>query len=207
MRLTVKQLKNRDPGSGLAVIDREALSDLGVTSGDFVTIEGRDGSRSIARVWPSDSSDAGRGTIRIDGQLRRAANVSIDDQVTVEPTEVEPAERVTLALPGNVRVRGDLSSHLHERLLDQAVTAGQTVAFSLGFGALSGRSSRRVPLRVVDTNRTAPSSSRTPPTSNWPNGAQRKSPRNPRRWTERPQRRSHTRISVVSTTNSNGSGR
>jgi hypothetical protein len=27
MRLTVKQLKNRDPGSGMAVIDREAQRD------------------------------------------------------------------------------------------------------------------------------------------------------------------------------------
>ena len=39
MRLTVKQLKNRDPGSGMAVIDREALQGIGVSSGDFVAIE------------------------------------------------------------------------------------------------------------------------------------------------------------------------
>ena len=55
MRLTVKQLKNRDPGSGMAVIDREALGELGVSSGDFVAIEGRDGGRAVARVWPSNS--------------------------------------------------------------------------------------------------------------------------------------------------------
>ena len=75
MRLTVKQLKNRDPGSRLAVIDREQLADLGVSSGDFVAIEGRDGERAVAQVWPSDSSDAGRGIVRIDGQLRQAAGV------------------------------------------------------------------------------------------------------------------------------------
>lgn len=39
MRLTVKPLKNRDPGSGMAVIDRTVLDDLGVSSGDFVAIE------------------------------------------------------------------------------------------------------------------------------------------------------------------------
>ncbi|MGB9966219.1 CDC48 family AAA ATPase [Halobacterium sp. CBA1126] len=151
MRLTVKQLKNRDPGSGMAVIDREALQELGVSSGDFVAIEGRDGGRTVARVWPSNTSDAGHGIIRIDGQLRQAANVSIDDRVEVEKTEVEPADRVTVALPQNLRIRGDLSSHLREHLTDQAVTAGQTVAFPIGFGMFSGRSGRRIPLTVVDT--------------------------------------------------------
>ncbi|RJX43924.1 hypothetical protein DM826_04375 [Halonotius aquaticus] len=126
MQLSVKQLKNRDPGSGMAVIDREALGDLGVSSGDFVAIEGRDGGRAVARVWPSDSGDAGRGIIRIDGQLRAAANVSIDNQVTVEPTDVAPAERVRVALPDAVGVRGDLSSHIREQLTDHAVTAGDT---------------------------------------------------------------------------------
>ena len=151
MQLSVKQLKNRDPGSGMAVIDREALGELGVASGDFVAIAGRDGNRAVARVWPSDSGDAGRGIIRIDGQLRAAANVSIDDQVSVEPTDVAPAERVRVALPEGIRVRGDLTAHIREQLTDHAVTAGDTVALPLGFGLLSGQGNRRVPLRIVDT--------------------------------------------------------
>ncbi len=150
MRLTVKQLKNRDPGSGMAVIDREALGDLGVSSGDFVAIEGRDG-RAVARVWPSDTSDAGRGIIRIDGQLRQAAGANIDDRVEVEETAVEPAERVTVALPSNLRVRGDLGSHLRQQLADQAVTAGQTVAVPFGLGSFAAGSGRRVPLKIVAT--------------------------------------------------------
>jgi transitional endoplasmic reticulum ATPase len=118
MRLTVKQLTDREPGSGMAVIDREALSTLGVKSGEFVAIEGRDGGRAVARVWPSDSGDAGRRLIRIDGQLRRAANVGIDDHVTVERAEVAPADRVRVTLPGNVRIRGDLESHVRDKLAD-----------------------------------------------------------------------------------------
>ena len=151
MRLTVKQLKNREPGSGMAVIDRDALREIGVSSGDFVAVEGREGGQTVARVWPSDTSDAGHGIIRIDGQLRQAANVSIDDRVEVERTEVEPADRITVALAQNLQIRGDLSSHLREHLVDQAVTAGQTVAFPIGFGMFSGRSGRRISLTVVDT--------------------------------------------------------
>ncbi len=81
MRLTVKRLKNCDPGNGMAVIDREALRELGVSSGDFVTVRGRDGGTAVARAWPSDASDAGRSVVRIDGQLRRAAGVGIDERV------------------------------------------------------------------------------------------------------------------------------
>lgn len=36
MQLSVNQLKNRDPGTGMAVIDREALGELGVSGDNFV---------------------------------------------------------------------------------------------------------------------------------------------------------------------------
>ena len=155
MRLAVKQLKNRDPGSGMAVVDRTALSELGVSSGDFVAIEGEDG-RAVARVWPSDASDAGRGILRIDGQLRQAAGARIDDRVSVEPTEVQPAERLTIALPQNLRLRGDVESYVRDELVDQAVTRGQQIPLRIGFGTLSTRSNRRVPIQIVDTEPSGP---------------------------------------------------
>jgi transitional endoplasmic reticulum ATPase len=73
MRLTAKQLENRDPGSGMAVVDRDALPALGASSGNFVAIEGREGGRTVARVWPSDRSDAGRGVAFVDTAPARAA--------------------------------------------------------------------------------------------------------------------------------------
>ena len=151
MKLTVKQLKNREPGSGMAVIDREALGELGASSGDFVAIHGRDDGQAIARVWPSDRSDAGRGYVRIDGAVRRRANARIDDRVTVEPVEVRPAERIRVALPGDLRIRGDLGPHLRERLVDQAVEPGQAIGLRIGVGPFSGRSRRRLPVQVVET--------------------------------------------------------
>ncbi|MEF8852149.1 MAG: hypothetical protein V5A44_05930 [Haloarculaceae archaeon] len=40
MRLTVKPLKKREPGDGMAVIDRQALGEAGLSGGDFVAVEG-----------------------------------------------------------------------------------------------------------------------------------------------------------------------
>ncbi|WP_290811811.1 AAA family ATPase, partial [Halovivax sp.] len=151
MKLTVKPLKRKDTGRGLASIDREAMANLGVSSGEFVTVEGRDG-RVVARVWPGRSADSGRGVVRIDGELRNAAGVRIDDRVEVEAADVEVAERVAVAFPENVRLQGDLGSYLRDRLSDRAVTAGDRLALSVGFGLLSGRGGRRLPITVVDTD-------------------------------------------------------
>ncbi|QLK25561.1 CDC48 family AAA ATPase [Natrinema zhouii] len=150
MRLRVKPLKRKDAGSGLAAIDREMMAELGVSSGEFVALEGPEG-RVVARVWPGRSEDTGRGIVRIDGQLRQAAGVRIDDAVDVEAADVEPAERVTLALPENVRIQGDVGSYLKDKLSERAVSPGDTFSLSLGFGLLSTRSGRRLPVTVVDT--------------------------------------------------------
>ena len=151
MKLTVKQLKDRDPGSGTAVIDRTALADLGVSSGDFVAIEGREDGRTVAQVWPSDERDAGQGIVRIDGELRQAAGVSIDGRVTVTPTDVADARRVEVAVPESVQARGTIASRVREHLADRAVAAGQTVGSSVGIGLQSHGSSRH-PIHVADTH-------------------------------------------------------
>ncbi len=150
MDLIVKPLKRKDTGRGLASIDREAMADLGVASGEFVAIDGPEGS-VVARVWPGRSADSGRGTIRIDGELRNAAGVRIDDRVTVESADVESAERVSVAFPSSVRLRGDLGSYLRDQLSDRAVAAGDRLAVPLGFGILSDRSGHRLPVTIVDT--------------------------------------------------------
>ena len=155
MRLRVKPRKRKDEGSGLAAIDRESMRELGVSSGEFVAIEGRDG-RAVARVWPGRSEDSGRSIVRIDGHLRQAAGATVDDAVDVEPVDVEPvdvepADRVAVALPEGLRVRGDLGSYLRDELADRAVSAGDTVLLAFGFGLLSGHGGRRVPVAVVDT--------------------------------------------------------
>ena len=117
MQLRVQPLDGRNAGRGLAAIDRETMDELGVSSGEFVAIEGRDG-RVIARVWPGRSEDSSRGIVRIDGQLRQAVGARIDDAVSVEPADVEPAKRVTVALPENVRIRGDIGSYLEDKLTE-----------------------------------------------------------------------------------------
>jgi len=151
MKLTVKPMKQSEAGRGLAAIDREAMRELDLENGDYVLIEGREG-RAVARVWPGYPSDTGDGVIRIDGRLRQEADVGIDDNVAVEKADVKPASAITVALPQNLRIRGDVAPHIRDRLSGRPVTKGQTVPVSFGFGGLAAVSGQQLPVKIAETD-------------------------------------------------------
>jgi transitional endoplasmic reticulum ATPase len=150
MKLTVKPLKQKDAGRGLAAVDRAAMREMGLENGDYILIEGPEG-RAVARVWPGYPEDEGSGVIRVDGRLRQEADVGVDDRVEVAPAEVNPATSITVALPQNLRIRGNIAPHIRDKLSGQAVTKGQRVPFSLGLGPLSSMSGQKIPLKVAET--------------------------------------------------------
>jgi transitional endoplasmic reticulum ATPase len=150
MKLTVKPLKQKDAGRGLAAIDRQAMAEMGLENGDYILIEGSNG-RTVARVWPGYPEDEGRGVVRIDGRLRRETGTGVDDTVQVEKAEVRPASRLTVALPQNLRVRGNIAPMIRQNLSGQAVTENQTVPVSFGLGPLSSMSGQKVPLKIAKT--------------------------------------------------------
>ena len=151
MKLTVKPLKQKDAGRGLAAVDRAAMREMNLENGDYILVEGSEG-RAVARVWPGYPEDEGSGVIRVDGRLRQEADVGVDDRVEVEPAEVNPATKITVALPQNLRIRGNIGPHIRDKLSGQAVTKGQQVPFSLGLGPLSSMSGQKIPLKVADTD-------------------------------------------------------
>ncbi|PSP87464.1 AAA family ATPase [Halobacteriales archaeon QS_4_66_20] len=151
MKLTVKPLKQKDAGRGLAAIDRRAMSEIGLENGDYIVVKGDEG-RTVARVWPGYPEDEGRGVIRIDGRLRKETGTGIDDNVEVEKADVQPATSITVALPQNLRVRGNVGPMIRQNLSGQAVTEGQTVPVSFGLGPLSSMSGQKIPLKVAGTS-------------------------------------------------------
>jgi transitional endoplasmic reticulum ATPase len=150
MRLIVKPLKQKDAGRGLAAVDRQAMEEMDLENGDYIIIEGERG-KTVARVWPGYPEDGGRGIVRIDGQLRQETGAGIDDRVTVEKADVQAAKQLTVALPQNLRVRGNVAPMIQQNLSGQAVTKGQTVQVSFGLGPLSSMSGQKIPLRIADT--------------------------------------------------------
>jgi transitional endoplasmic reticulum ATPase len=150
MKLTVKPLKQKDAGRGLAAIDRQAAEELGLEGGDYIRIDGSGGT-AIARVWPGYPEDSGTGVVRIDGRLRQQANVGIDDRVEVEKADIKPAKHVSVALPQNLRISGNIGTHLRDKLAGQPVTQGQNIRVPFGFGFMSS-SNQPIPLKVASTD-------------------------------------------------------
>ncbi len=153
MKLTVKPLKQKDAGRGLAALDPAAADELGVDSGDYIVIRG-DESQAVARVWPGYPEDQGRDIIRIDGRLRQEAGVGIDDRVEIESADVSPAEQITVALPQNLRIRGDVAPLIRERLSGRPVTEGQDVR--IGFSMMGPGSGQSIPMRIASTTPSGP---------------------------------------------------
>jgi transitional endoplasmic reticulum ATPase len=156
MKLTVKPLKQKDAGRGLAAVDRTSMDELGLENGDYVVIEGKGGGRAVARIWPGYPEDEGNGVVRIDGRMRQEADVGIDDRVTLEQADVSPARAVTVALPQNLRIRGDIGPLVRDKLSGQAVTEGQTIPFPLSFGPVSSGQGQAVPLKIAETDPSGP---------------------------------------------------
>jgi ATP-dependent 26S proteasome regulatory subunit len=149
MKLTVKPIKQKDAGRRLAAIDRVAADELDLSGGDFIRLDSDDGT-AIARVWPGYPEDDGTGVVRIDGRLRSEAGVGIDDTVAVEPADIQPADRITIALPQRLGIRGNIDSLIHRELGGQPVTQGQSIRLPLGFGFMGGQS-QAVPLKIAST--------------------------------------------------------
>src|SRR6056297_1390485 len=150
MKLTVKPLKQKDAGRRLAAVDRVAADELDLSGGDFIRLDGDDGT-AIARVWPGYPEDDGTGVVRIDGRLRSEADVGIDDTVEVEAADLQPADSITIALPQRLGIRGNIDSLIRRELGGQPVTAGQNVQLPLGFGFMGGQS-QAVPLKIASTS-------------------------------------------------------
>jgi len=151
LKLTVKPLKQKDAGRGLAAIDRRAMAELGLENGDYIVIEGKNQGRAVARVWPGYPEDEGQQVIRIDGRLRQEANVGIEDRVQVTKADIKPATSVTIALPQNLRIRGNVEPMIRDKLSGRPVTTGQTVPVSLGFGGIATVSGQQLPLKIAET--------------------------------------------------------
>ena len=150
MRLLVKPLKQKDAGRGLAALDREVAAEQGLEGGDYIRIEGSSGT-AIARVWPGYPEDTGTGVIRIDGRLRQEAEVGIDDRVSIEKVDINPARQIAIALPQNLRIGGNVGAYIRDKLAGRPVTTGQNIQLPLGFGFMAA-TGQSVPGKIASTD-------------------------------------------------------
>lgn len=152
MKMIVKPLRQKHAARSMAAIDEEVMDELGIRNGDYVYVRNPNTEEeAVARAWPGYDEDKGKGIVRIDGRIRSEVDVGIDDRVELEKADIEGAESVTVAIPNQYNIRGDVEEIIKRKLSGNPVSVGQTVPFSLDFGGIGSQQTQKpLPLEVVD---------------------------------------------------------
>ncbi|HEX9907578.1 MAG TPA: CDC48 family AAA ATPase [Thermoplasmata archaeon] len=126
--LRVVQAKSSDDGKGIARIDPALMRILGLDQGDTVIIEG---SRSTAAtVYTGYPEDENRGTIRIDGTMRRNAGTGLDEKVGIRKTVPKPSTKVTLAPTQPLKILGG-EGYLVQALEGRPIAKGDIIEVTI----------------------------------------------------------------------------
>jgi transitional endoplasmic reticulum ATPase len=126
--LRVVQAKSSDDGRGIARIDPALLSLLELTQGDTAIIEGT--RATVVTVYSGYPEDENRGTIRIDGAIRKNAGVGLDEKVSIRKVVPKPATKVTLAPTQPLKIVGG-EEYLAQLLEGRPIAKGDLIEVSI----------------------------------------------------------------------------
>jgi transitional endoplasmic reticulum ATPase len=127
VQLKVLDSRQTDVARGIARIDPRTMQKLGVSSGDIIEFSGKKKTSAIA--WPAYSEDQDPDIMRIDGVLRKNADVSINDYVVVRKAEVKNALSIVLApVEMRLNVDEDFANFVKTRLSDRTFVEGDTTS-------------------------------------------------------------------------------
>ncbi len=128
--ITLKVIEARptDVGRGIARIDPAIFSEMGWQAGDAVSIQGK--KKTAALLWPGYPEDTGTSTVRLDGNTRRNAGVSIDDKVPVKLISASAAESVVFAPTVPLRITG-AEAYLQRYMEGRVITRGDIIEIAV----------------------------------------------------------------------------
>jgi transitional endoplasmic reticulum ATPase len=126
--LRVAEAPSNLVGRGIAIIDQKIIREQEWQSGDIIEINGT--RKAFAKVWPAQSSEYGKGLIRIDASIRNNAGVGIDDRVTIKKTEAKIAESLTLYPTEPLRIMGG-EKYLAQLLEGRVVSPGSIIGINI----------------------------------------------------------------------------
>ena len=122
-------LSQRDIGQGIARIDPNAMSELGLKEGDIIAIKG---SKLTAATVVASQSDIGLGIIRIDGTIRKNSGASIGEEIEIKKADVKEAKKVVLApTENNVKIQGDIRGLFMNKIMVKGDIVGSGIKPSM----------------------------------------------------------------------------
>jgi transitional endoplasmic reticulum ATPase len=124
--LKVAEIDRRSAGRGIVRIDPDAMSKIGVSSGDIIEITGHKTTGAIVMYGPPE--DRRTALIRMDGLVRQNTGSSLGEYVKVKKAETKPATKVVLApAEEGSRLRANEEA-LKGTLINRPVTKGDLIS-------------------------------------------------------------------------------
>jgi transitional endoplasmic reticulum ATPase len=151
--LKVAEARASDVGRGIARVDPAIFKEKGWQAGDVISIRGK--KITAALLWPGYPDDTGSGAVRLDGNIRRNAGVSIDDKVPLRVIQVSSAEKVVFAPTVPLRITGG-EEYLKRYMEGRVITRGDIIELSV-----MGRKIELMAIRVSPAKDAAVISDRT----------------------------------------------
>lgn len=125
VRLKALESLHRDVGKGRARLSPSVLQQLGVSTGDIIEIRGKRSTGAIA--WPLEDEEGN--IVRIDGQTRKNAGVSINEFVRVRKAKVRDASMVQLApISASIPTDREFADFIKNRVKGYPVNAGDEIS-------------------------------------------------------------------------------
>jgi transitional endoplasmic reticulum ATPase len=154
IQLRVADARQRDVGHGKVRIDNETMQKLGITAGDFVEIQGK--KMTVTVAWPAYAEDQGEEIVRMDGLIRRNAGVALNEYVALKKADVKDAQAIIFA-PTDVRLSVDeeFVSFVKRRFMDMPFVEGDMTLLSI-FGSavplVVTRTRPHGPIKILETS-------------------------------------------------------
>jgi transitional endoplasmic reticulum ATPase len=112
----VVEAKPDDAGTGKARVSETFLNSLSLKEGDVIEIKGK--RLTAAKVWKTLSEDQDDDVIRIDGLIRKNADIVLNEYVTIRRADMKDAKSIALAsIEANIMHDGRFQKLVKLRLL------------------------------------------------------------------------------------------
>ncbi|MCK5560444.1 MAG: AAA family ATPase, partial [Thermoplasmata archaeon] len=128
VKLKVAEARPNDVGRGIVRIDPYIQKKMNLESGDIVKIIGKN--ETVAKVWPGFPNDELSNNTRIDGMIRRNADVGIDENVIIEKITVKNAKKITFAPTQPLKIMGG-EEYLQQVLEGRVLSKGDLITINV----------------------------------------------------------------------------
>src|SRR5687768_9643745 len=131
LALRVAEALPKDVGRGVVRLDPHDLEQLGVAIGEVVQIAAK--RATVARVMPAYMNLRGQSLVQMDGMIRANAGAGVDEQVSVQRVDSQPARSLTLAPAEQLRagLGATTAAYLARLLTGIPIVAGDQVRANL----------------------------------------------------------------------------